>query len=72
MCRFLVGWIDDTPDAIREQDLRSWVDGGTLEFLGKLDDVRPALAAASVYVLPSTAKERRERSWRRWQWAVLL
>jgi glycosyltransferase involved in cell wall biosynthesis len=49
----LVGWIDDTPDAIREQDLRSWVDGGTLEFLGKLDDVRPALAAASVYVLPS-------------------
>jgi glycosyltransferase involved in cell wall biosynthesis len=49
----LVGWIDDTPDAIREQDLRRWVDGGTLEFLGKLDDVRPALAAASVYVLPS-------------------
>jgi glycosyltransferase involved in cell wall biosynthesis len=49
----LAGWIDDTPDAIREQDLRRWVDGGTLEFLGKLDDVRPALAAASVYVLPS-------------------
>jgi glycosyltransferase involved in cell wall biosynthesis len=49
----LVGWIDDTPDAIREEDLRSWVDHGTIEFLGKLDDVRPAIAAASVYVLPS-------------------
>jgi glycosyltransferase involved in cell wall biosynthesis len=49
----LVGWIDDTPDAIREQDLRRWIDDGVLEFLGKLDDVRPALAAASVYVLPS-------------------
>jgi glycosyltransferase involved in cell wall biosynthesis len=49
----LVGWIDDTPDAIRKHDLRCWVDGGAIEFLGKLDDVRPALAAASVYVLPS-------------------
>src|SRR5262249_9102637 len=49
----LAGWIDDTPDAIREQDLHRWVDAGTLEFLGKLDDVRPALTAASVYVLPS-------------------
>jgi len=49
----LVGWIDDTPDAIREQDLRRWIDAGTIEFLGKLDDVRPALADASVYVLPS-------------------
>jgi glycosyltransferase involved in cell wall biosynthesis len=49
----LVGWIDDTPDAIREKDLRRWVDAGTIEFLGKLDDVRPALADASVYVLPS-------------------
>ena len=49
----LVGWIDDTPDAIREEDLRSWVDDGTIEFLGKLADVRPAIAAASVYVLPS-------------------
>jgi glycosyltransferase involved in cell wall biosynthesis len=49
----LVGWIDDTPDAIREQDLHRWIDAGTIEFLGKLDDVRPALADASVYVLPS-------------------
>jgi glycosyltransferase involved in cell wall biosynthesis len=49
----LAGWIDNTPAAVRKEDLRRWVDGGTMEFLGKLDDVRPALAAASVYVLPS-------------------
>jgi glycosyltransferase involved in cell wall biosynthesis len=53
----LAGWIDNTPAAIRERDLRGWVDGGILEFLGRLDDVRPALAAASVYVLPSRCGE---------------
>ena len=49
----LVGWIDDNPAAITEQDLRSWIAEGTIEYLGRLDDVRPAIATASVYVLPS-------------------
>jgi glycosyltransferase involved in cell wall biosynthesis len=53
----LAGWIDNTPAAIREHDLRRWIDGGVLDFLGKLEDVRPALAAASVYVLPSHCGE---------------
>lgn len=49
----LVGWIDSNPDAIGEQELDAWVSSGTIEYLGKLDDVRPAIANCSVYVLPS-------------------
>jgi len=49
----LVGWIDDNPDAISKTELDSWVEKGSIDFLGRLDDVRPAIAAASVYVLPS-------------------
>ena len=49
----LVGWIDDSPDAIAQRELDGWVAEGALEFLGRLADVRPAIAAASVYVLPS-------------------
>ena len=49
----LVGWIDTNPDAIAPSELDAWIADGTLEFLGKLDDVRPAIAASTVYVLPS-------------------
>ncbi|HFC53212.1 MAG TPA: glycosyltransferase family 1 protein [Gammaproteobacteria bacterium] len=50
----LVGWIDrDNPDTIDEKELESWVDSGDIEFVGRLDDVRPALRQCSVYVLPS-------------------
>jgi glycosyltransferase involved in cell wall biosynthesis len=49
----LVGWIDTNPDAISQSELDSWVAGGAIEFLGKLDDVRPAISGASIYVLPS-------------------
>lgn len=48
-----VGWIDSNPDAIAQSEMEAWVADGTLEFLGKLDDVRPAIAASTVYVLPS-------------------
>lgn len=49
----LVGWIDDNPDAIKQQDLDSWINEGLFNFWGKLDDVQPAIAASSIYVLPS-------------------
>ncbi len=49
----LVGWIDDNPDAIDQQELDEWVSSGTLEYLGKLADVRPAISDCNVYVLPS-------------------
>lgn len=49
----LAGWIDGNPDSIRESELRDWITSGVVEVLGRLDDVRPAIAACSVYVLPS-------------------
>lgn len=50
---YLAGWIDETPGAIPQTELDAWVRAGTLNFLGRLSDVRPAIAACSVYVLPS-------------------
>lgn len=49
----LVGWIDENPSAIRQQELDQWVASNTLNYWGKLSDVRPAIAESSVYVLPS-------------------
>lgn len=49
----LVGWIDENPAAITRRELDKWVSDGTVEFYGKLVDVRPPIAASTVYVLPS-------------------
>lgn len=49
----LVGWIDDNPDAISQAELDEWVTSGTLDYLGRLQDVRPAIAQCGVFVLPS-------------------
>ncbi len=49
----VVGWIDDNPDSISESELEGWKSEGIIEFLGKQPDVRPAISASSVYVLPS-------------------
>ncbi|HEX8309127.1 MAG TPA: glycosyltransferase family 4 protein [Allosphingosinicella sp.] len=48
----LAGWLDEGPDSIAQAELDSMVAGG-VENLGLLADVRPAIAASSVYVLPS-------------------
>lgn len=49
----LVGWIDVNPDAIRQDELDAWIKEGVIEYIGRLKDVRPAIAGCSVYVLPS-------------------
>lgn len=49
----LAGWIDENPDSIAQTELDAWTAAGTIDFLGKLDDVRPVLAGCTVYVLPS-------------------
>lgn len=49
----LVGWIDDNPDSIEQQELDNWIKNGAINFWGKLADVKPAIAASSIYVLPS-------------------
>jgi glycosyltransferase involved in cell wall biosynthesis len=48
----LAGWLDESPDAIDAADLVRFAAAG-LTLLGRLEDVRPAIAASSVYVLPS-------------------
>lgn len=49
----LVGWIDENPNAISQVELEMWIAENTLNYWGKLSDVRPAIAQSSIYVLPS-------------------
>lgn len=49
----LVGYIDENPAAITQSQLDEWVESGVVNYWGRLNDVRPAIAASSVYVLPS-------------------
>lgn len=49
----LAGWIDDNPDAISQHELDAWTKEDSILFLGRLSDVRTAIADCSVYVLPS-------------------
>ena len=53
----LVGWVDENPDTVSQVELDGWIDSGHIEFLGKLSDVRPAIANSTVYVLPSYYRE---------------
>lgn len=48
----LVGPFDEGPDAIDRDEVAHWIAGG-LEYLGPTDDVRPIIAQARIYVLPS-------------------
>lgn len=57
----LVGYIEGSPDALTAGELRNIEDGG-VEFLGRMDDVRPAIADCSVFVLPSRYREGTPRS----------
>ncbi len=49
----LLGWIDENPDAISEDELQQWIEAGDVQFYGRLTDVRPIIAESSIYVLPS-------------------
>ena len=57
----LVGFLDPSPDSLTQAELDELVRSG-INFHGKLDDVRPAIAQASVYVLPSFYREGVPRS----------
>jgi glycosyltransferase involved in cell wall biosynthesis len=48
----LAGYLDPSPDSLTQRELDALVAAG-IRFHGKLEDVRPAIAACSVYVLPS-------------------
>lgn len=49
----LVGGADANPSAIDPDEVQRLVDAGTLEWKGKVADVRPYLRESSVFVLPS-------------------
>jgi glycosyltransferase involved in cell wall biosynthesis len=49
----LAGWFDANPTALSREEVEGWVKAGFIEYAGHLDDVRPEIAGALVYVLPS-------------------
>lgn len=49
----LVGGLDPNPDGIAPEEVQRWHDNRDIIWHGALDDVRPAIASAQVYVLPS-------------------
>lgn len=53
----VVGWMDESRNAIGRDEIDGWIREGVIDYLGKLDDVRPAIADASVFVLPSFYRE---------------
>jgi glycosyltransferase involved in cell wall biosynthesis len=53
----LLGPTDPNPAAISIGDLERWRAEGVIEYLGEVEDVRPHLAAATAFVLPSAYRE---------------
>lgn len=58
----LVGGTDSNPLSVSVDEVRSWVDQGIVEWPGHVNDVRPWLETASVFVLPSYYREGVPRS----------
>lgn len=58
----LLGPLDINPTAITQEQLEQWTKEGIIEYLGKTNDVRPYIADASVFVLPSFYREGTPRS----------
>jgi glycosyltransferase involved in cell wall biosynthesis len=53
----LLGPLDPSPTGISRSELDGWIQEGAIEYLGETRDVRPYLAASTVYVLPSFYRE---------------
>lgn len=58
----LVGGLDENPKSVTQAELDEWSAGGYINYLGKVSDVRPALASSGVFVLPSFYREGVPRS----------
>lgn len=58
----LLGGLDPKPGGIVRKEVEAWVHEGVIEWPGHVDDVRPWIARASVYVLPSYYREGVPRS----------
>ena len=53
----LLGPLDPNPDGVGQAQVDAWQRDGVIDYLGEVRDVRPHLAAASVFVLPSWYRE---------------
>lgn len=53
----IVGRPVNSPVAYTEEDIHEWEEQEIVEYLGELSDVRPAIAGASVFVLPTYYRE---------------
>lgn len=49
----LVGGLDENPKSVSQAELNRWIEDGYINYLGKVSDVRPAITAAGIMVLPS-------------------
>ena len=49
----LVGPFDTNPSAIKPEELQSYIDDGSVEYVGEQKDVQPYLRSCTAYVLPS-------------------
>ena len=58
----LLGGLDSNPGALSRSEVEAWVEEGIIEWPGHVPDVRPWLAQASVFVLPSYYREGVPRS----------
>ena len=52
----LVGPMDPSPNGVTDAELAEWQASGAIDYRGPLDDVRPAIGACHVLVLPSYAE----------------
>lgn len=53
----LLGPMDPGPGGIEAAQIKAWCAEGVIDYLGEARDVRPTLAACSVFVLPSWYRE---------------
>lgn len=53
----LLGWLDPNPRGFTREQLDRCLAGSGVEYLGNTSDVRPFLAAATVFVLPTYYRE---------------
>jgi glycosyltransferase involved in cell wall biosynthesis len=49
----LVGPYDTNPSAIKERDLKPYIDDNIIEYVGEQNDVKPFIVQCSTYILPS-------------------
>lgn len=53
VCCLLVGPYDSNPSALKPDELKTYIEDGSVEYFGEQTDVRPFIERASIYVLPS-------------------